>query len=100
MDNSATPACTESVEVMATDISDFVYTVKETAALLKLSERTIRRYIRQGKLKAYRVAGERELRIKGRDLLRLLEPIENPTDHDLDEETSPLPSTDIDLPDA
>ena len=67
---------------MATDISDFVYTVKETAALLKLSERSIRRYIRQGKLKAYRVAGERELRIRGQDLLRLLEPVDNQSDDD------------------
>jgi excisionase family DNA binding protein len=66
---------------MATDISDFVYTVKETAALLKLSERSIRRYIRQGKLKAYRVAGERELRIKGHDLLQLLEPVGNEPNH-------------------
>ena len=66
---------------MAADISDFVYTVKETAALLKLSERSIRRYIRQGKLKAYRVAGERELRIKGQDLLQLLEPVENESNH-------------------
>jgi len=65
---------------MATDISDFVYTVKETAALLKLSERSIRRYIRQGKLKAYRVAGERELRIRGQDLLRLLEPVQEQPD--------------------
>lgn len=65
---------------MTTDISDFVYTVKETAALLKLSERSIRRYIRQGKLKAYRVAGERELRIRGQDLLRLLEPVDNQSD--------------------
>lgn len=70
---------------MATDIRDFVYTVKETATLLKLSERSIRRYIRQGKLKAYRVAGERELRIKGQDLLRLLEPVENQPDDNHDE---------------
>ncbi|MFQ5340111.1 MAG: helix-turn-helix domain-containing protein [Terriglobia bacterium] len=70
---------------MATDISDFVYTVKETAALLKLSERSIRRYIRQGKLKAYRVAGERELRIRGQDLLRLLEPVKEQPDDGSDE---------------
>lgn len=62
---------------MTTEIRDFVYTVKESAALLKLSERSIRRYIRQGKLRAYRVAGKRELRILGRDLLQLLEPVES-----------------------
>lgn len=62
---------------MATNIEDFVYTVQESATLLKLSERSIRRYIKQGKLRAYRVAGERQLRIKGEDLLQLLEPVEN-----------------------
>jgi excisionase family DNA binding protein len=70
---------------MTTEISDFVYTVKESAALLKLSERSIRRYIRQGKLRAYRVAGTRELRILGRDLLQLLEPVENADDSPGDE---------------
>jgi excisionase family DNA binding protein len=61
---------------MTADIKDFVYTVQETADLLKLSERSIRRYIAQGKLKAYRVAGERKLRIKGQDILQLLEPVD------------------------
>lgn len=63
---------------MATDIKDFVYTIQETADLLKVSPRSIRRYINKGKLKAYRVAGERQLRIKGEDLLELLEPVANP----------------------
>ena len=61
---------------MAVPITDFVYTVQETAELLKLSERTIHRYINKGKLRAYRIAGERKLRIKGEDLLALLEPVE------------------------
>ncbi len=71
---------------MTTDVSDFVYTVKETAALLKLSERSIRRYIHQGKLRAYRVAGTRELRIMGRDLLQLLEPVNNSNDSHSDKQ--------------
>jgi excisionase family DNA binding protein len=50
-------------------------TIRETAALLALSTRTIHRYIAEGKLKAYRVAGEKVIRIKREDVDALLEPV-------------------------
>lgn len=49
--------------------------VQEAADFLGLSVSTIRRYIRDGRLPAYRVAGERLLRIKRSDLEELLDPI-------------------------
>ena len=49
--------------------------VQEAADFLGLSVSTIRRYIRDGRLPAYRVAGERLLRIKRSDLEALLDPI-------------------------
>jgi len=49
--------------------------VQEAADFLGLSVSTIRRYIRDGRLPAYRVAGERLLRIKRSDLEKLLDPI-------------------------
>lgn len=51
-------------------------TIRETAALLALSTRTIHRYIAEGKLKAYRVAGEKAIRIKRQDVEALLEPVD------------------------
>jgi excisionase family DNA binding protein len=50
-------------------------TVRDTATLLALSKRTIHRYIAEGKLKAYRVAGEKAIRIKLEDVEALLIPI-------------------------
>ena len=50
-------------------------TIRETAALLALSVRTIHRYIAEGKLRAYRVAGERPIRIKREDVDALLKPL-------------------------
>ncbi len=50
-------------------------TIRETAALLALSTRTILRYIAEGKLRAYRVAGEKTIRIKREDVDALLSPI-------------------------
>lgn len=50
-------------------------TIRETAMLLALSVRTIHRYIAEGKLRAYRVAGERSIRIKREDVETLLEPV-------------------------
>ena len=43
--------------------------------LLALSKRTIHRYIAEGKLKAYRVAGEKAIRIKFEDIEALLIPV-------------------------
>ena len=50
-------------------------TIRETAVLLALSTRTIHRYIAEGKLKAYRVGGEKAIRIKWEDIETLLIPV-------------------------
>ena len=49
-------------------------TVEQAANYLQLSQSSIRSYIRQGKLKAFRVAGKRKVLITREDLLKLLEP--------------------------
>lgn len=49
-------------------------TVEQAANYLQLSQSSIRSYIRQGKLKAFRVAGKRKVLIHKDDLLKLLEP--------------------------
>jgi len=46
----------------------------EAAELLGVHTQTVRGYIRDGKLRAHRVAGERAIRIRRKDLLALLEP--------------------------
>lgn len=51
-----------------------VLTAKQAKDFLQISDSTLRRYIRKGKLKAYRLAGERDLRFKRDDLLALLQP--------------------------
>jgi len=48
-------------------------TVKEVAELLKLNKMTIYRYVRAGKLTAYKVG--KDLRIKGEDIDNFLESI-------------------------
>ena len=58
--------------------SDFgnqgLLTVEQAANYLQLSSSSIRAYIRQGKLKAFRVAGLRKVLIAREELLKLLEP--------------------------
>ncbi len=49
-------------------------TVKETAAFLALSTRTIHRHIAEGKPHAYRVAGEKAIRLRQEGVENLLEP--------------------------
>ena len=49
-------------------------TVEQAAQYLQLSQSSIRSYIRQGKLKAFRVAGLRKVLIARAELLALLEP--------------------------
>ena len=49
--------------------------VRQTADLLALSQRTVRRYIEQEILPAYRVTGSNTIRIKREDLETLLQPI-------------------------
>ncbi len=49
-------------------------TVEQAAQYLQLSPSSIRSYIRQGRLSAFRVAGRRKVLIARADVLRLLEP--------------------------
>ena len=49
-------------------------TVEQAARYLQLSASSIRSYIRQGKLRAFRVAGLRKVLIARAELLSLLEP--------------------------
>jgi len=61
-------------------------TVEQAANYLQLSQSSIRSYIRQGKLKAFRVAGKRKVLIPRDELLKLLEPARGEV---LDEEEAP-----------
>ena len=49
-------------------------TVEQAANYLQLSTSSIRSYIRDGKLKAFRIAGLRKVLIQRDDLMALLEP--------------------------
>ena len=49
-------------------------TVEQAAQYLQLSQSSIRSYIRQGKLNAFRIAGKRKVLIPRVELLKLLEP--------------------------
>lgn len=50
-------------------------TVAQAAGILHLSESSVRSYIRQGALKAFRVAGLRKVLIPREELLKLLAPV-------------------------
>lgn len=50
--------------------------VEDAAAALGVHQQTIRGYIRNDKLPAYRIAGERAIRVFAADLYGLLEPLE------------------------
>ena len=49
-------------------------TVEQAAEYLQVSQSSIRSYIRQGRLQAYRIAGKRKVLIPRSALLSLLEP--------------------------
>lgn len=49
-------------------------TVVQAADFLQLSQSSVRSYIREGKLKAFRVAGLRKVLIARAELMKLLEP--------------------------
>ena len=59
---------------MASSI-DTQYTVKEAAELLKVQPLTIRRWISNGYLRAYRYGPGRVVRIAERDILKLRCPV-------------------------
>lgn len=52
-----------------------IMNVDDAAAYLAVHAQTIRNYIRSGKLPAYRLAGERSIRLLRQDLLALLEQV-------------------------
>jgi excisionase family DNA binding protein len=52
-----------------------IMSVDDAAAYLAVHAQTIRNYIRSGKLPAYRLAGERSIRVLRQDLLALLEQV-------------------------
>ena len=58
---------------MEVDLSD-LFTIEQAAQYLKVSQSSIRSYIRQGKMNAFRVAGKRKVLIPRTELLRLLVP--------------------------
>lgn len=58
---------------MSVDQTEELLTVKEAAAILKVSTMTITRWLRQGRLQAYHV-GPRVIRIRRADLEGLLRP--------------------------
>ena len=57
-----------------------VLSVDDAAAALGVHAQTIRTYIRGGKLPAYRIAGERAIRVLASDLFGLLEPLAQSAD--------------------
>ncbi|HCC60270.1 MAG: hypothetical protein A2402_03575 [Candidatus Staskawiczbacteria bacterium RIFOXYC1_FULL_37_43] len=58
---------------MTEDIKpDKIYTPKETRDFLKVSESTMKRMIKNGIIKAYKVSGQ--YRIWGNEILRLISP--------------------------
>ena len=61
-------------------------TVEQAADYLQLSQSSIRSYIRQGKLNAFRIAGKRKVLIQRTELLKLLEPARA---HDLAADAGP-----------
>ncbi|MCL6519433.1 MAG: helix-turn-helix domain-containing protein [Armatimonadota bacterium] len=64
---------------MADEFPD-LYTIEQAANYLKVSQSSIRSYIRQGKVNAYRVAGKRKVLIPGAELMKLLVPVREEAD--------------------
>ena len=53
-----------------------LYSPEEAAEYLGIHVQTVRAWIRSGRLKASRLAGQRALRIKSSDLMTVLEPVD------------------------
>ena len=67
---------------MAEEMQNELFSVKEAAEFLGVSESTIRRYISDGRLLAYRLGNGRLIRIKRQDLEKLLSPINSCNDEE------------------
>lgn len=65
------------------DLSD-LFTIEQAAGYLKVSQSSIRSYIRQGKMNAYRVAGKRKVLIPRPELMKLLVPARDNTSEGAD----------------
>lgn len=72
------PSAGPSGSRASTDGVPEILDVEQAASFLGVHPQTVRNYIRAGKIPAYRLAGERFIRLLRRDLLDLLEPV--PTD--------------------
>lgn len=76
---AASPAPTASRTEPSPEVSSTaareLFTVDQAAEFLGVHHQTLRGYIKNGKLSAYRLAGEKVLRIKREDLMGLLEPV-------------------------
>lgn len=56
-----------------------ILSIREASALLRCHDRTLRRYVKEGKLKAYKLGGNTKrstLKFLKEDLLKLLKPID------------------------
>lgn len=62
-----------------------LFTIQQAARYLQVSQSSIRSYIRQGKMNAFRVAGKRKVLIPKAELLRLLVPARDTGSVDADE---------------
>jgi excisionase family DNA binding protein len=63
-------------------------TKREVAELLRVSEVTVARWLKQGRLRAYRV-GPRAIRVRREDVERLLTPIAETSDVRMEEPSEP-----------
>ncbi len=61
-------------EMTEADAARGLLTVEQAASYLHMSTSSIRSYIRQGALKAFRIAGKRKVLIPRAELLTLLQP--------------------------
>ena len=74
---------------MNANVEKELLSVQETAQHLGVSESTVRRYISDGRLPAYRLGDERLIRIRRGDLQGLLIPIEIDDSQDQDMGSEP-----------
>ncbi|MBW3661119.1 MAG: helix-turn-helix domain-containing protein [Gemmatimonadetes bacterium] len=64
-----------------------ILSVDDAADYLGVHSQTVRNYIRSGKLPAYRLAGERYIRVLRKDLLALLERVQTDVSEENEEKT-------------